>query len=172
MPLRSASLDLWLESSAPDTDVQVVLTELRPDGQEVYVQAGWLRASHRREDPARTEPTRPFHTHQAADVATSLLVPGKPELLRVEIRPFGHLFRKDSRLRVSVEAPAAVFGLWGFESLPTPARNVVHHGGDHASVLRLSRLPGHAAPDEARELPHCRSVVRQPCRPDPLGGAS
>ena len=40
------SVDLWLRSSAPDTDLQVTLSEIRPDGFETYVQSGWLRASH------------------------------------------------------------------------------------------------------------------------------
>src|SRR5262249_51085586 len=44
------SVDLWLRSSAPDTDLQVTLSEIRPDGLEMYVQNGWLRASHRRLD--------------------------------------------------------------------------------------------------------------------------
>ncbi len=43
----SGSVDLWLRSTAPDTDLEVTLSEVRPDGNEVYVQSGWLRASHR-----------------------------------------------------------------------------------------------------------------------------
>src|SRR5581483_7833252 len=48
-----ASLDLWLSSTASDTDLQATITEVRPDGQEEYVQRGWLRASHRKLDPRR-----------------------------------------------------------------------------------------------------------------------
>ena len=47
-----SSLDLYLKSSRPDTDLQVTLSEVRPDGNETYVQNGWLRASHRKLDPA------------------------------------------------------------------------------------------------------------------------
>ena len=49
--LGPGSVDLWLESTLPDTDLQVSLVEVRPDGQELYVQRGWLRASRRAEDP-------------------------------------------------------------------------------------------------------------------------
>src|SRR5829696_3242842 len=45
-----ASLDLRLRSSARDTDLQVTISEVRPDGRETYVQNGWLRASHRKLD--------------------------------------------------------------------------------------------------------------------------
>ena len=38
---------------ATDTDIQVTLSEIRPDGQETYVQSGWLRASRRVLDRAR-----------------------------------------------------------------------------------------------------------------------
>src|SRR5262249_48258603 len=40
-----SGVDLWLRSSAADTDLQVTLSEIRPDGLETYVQSGWLRAS-------------------------------------------------------------------------------------------------------------------------------
>ena len=42
-----ARLDLRISASAGDTDLQVTLSEIRPDGAETYVQNGWLRASHR-----------------------------------------------------------------------------------------------------------------------------
>jgi putative CocE/NonD family hydrolase len=161
--LGSASVDLSITSTAPDTDVQVVLTEVRPDGQEMYVQAGWLRASHRVEDVQRSEPTRPFHTHRREDWKP--LVPGAVERLRVEINPFGHVFRAGSSIRVWVEAPAKTFGLRSLEPLPFVSQNQVHHDAMHPSVLRLSTLPGRHAPTAH---PACGSVIRQPCRVDPL----
>src|SRR5262249_56028284 len=36
------SVDLLLRSSAADTDIQVTLSEIRPDGKETYVQSGCL----------------------------------------------------------------------------------------------------------------------------------
>ena len=57
--LGTASADLWITSTAPDTDLQVTLTEVRPDGQETFVQQGWLRASHRTLDPAALDADPP-----------------------------------------------------------------------------------------------------------------
>jgi predicted acyl esterase len=65
--LGSASLDLHLSSTGPDTDLEVTLSEVRPDGKEVFVQQGWLRASHRALDDTLSTATRPFQTHEAAD---------------------------------------------------------------------------------------------------------
>ena len=70
------SVDLTLSSTAPDTDLQVTLTEVRPDGQEVFVQQGWLRASHRAEDPALSTALRPYQTHVVTDALP--LVPMEP----------------------------------------------------------------------------------------------
>lgn len=157
--LGSGSLDLWLASTAVDTDLQVTLTEVRPDGQEVFVQSGWLRASHRKLDPAESTATRPYQTHQEAD--SELLTPGEATPMRIEIFPFGHVFRKDSKVRVYIEGPKFLPELWGFTSLPVPAANLVYHDEDHPSSLALPVLPGHRAPVG---FPTCGSVIRQPCR--------
>jgi hypothetical protein len=59
--IGNASVDLWLQSTATDTDLQVTITEVRPDGKEMFVQNGWLRASARKTGPDATE-LRPTHT--------------------------------------------------------------------------------------------------------------
>ena len=157
--LGDASVDLWLSSTAVDTDLQVTLTEVRANGEEIFVQQGWLRASHRALDQERSTPTRPFHTHQLADVAP--LRPGEPTPLRIEVLPFGHVFRAGSSLRLWVESPKTAPDLWAFA--PSPAAvNTVHHDAAHPSAVVLSVLPGQhaqAAP------PECGSpAIRQPCR--------
>ncbi len=43
----SGSADLWVAADAEDVDLEATLSEVRPDGQEMLVQSGWLRASHR-----------------------------------------------------------------------------------------------------------------------------
>jgi uncharacterized protein len=158
--LGSGSLDLWLASTAVDTDLQVTLSEVRPDGQEEYVQAGWLRASHRKLDPKQSTATRPYQTHQEAD--QEFLTPGTPTPMRIEIFPFGHVFRAGSRVRISIEGPKFLPELWGFAALPIPATNLVYHDAAHPSSLALAVLPGVTAPVG---LPTCGSVIRQPCRP-------
>ena len=160
--LGSASLDLFLSSTAPDTDLEVTLSEVRPDGKEVFVQQGWLRASHAKLDPALSTPTRPFQTHLATDVMP--LVPSVPSQLRVEIFPFGHVFREGSKVRITVAAPHVHPDLWGFTALPTPAQNTIHTGGTTASSLVLPLIPAETA---QAGYPACGgiSVLRnQPCR--------
>jgi uncharacterized protein len=158
-----ASLDLWLKSTATDTDLEATVTEVRPDGQETYVQRGWLRASHRKLDPKLSTVLRPFETHRRADAAP--LVPGKPTKVRLEIFPFAHAFRAGSRIRVWIEAPTGHTGFWAFQPIAQNAVNTVMRDRRHPSRLVLGRLPGERA---HAPLPPCDSLRNQPCRPDPL----
>lgn len=161
--LGPASLDLWLSSTAEDTDLQVSLVEVRPDGNELFVQRGWLRASHRTEVEGLSTPTRPWNPHTEASVTP--LVPGEVTPMRVEVWPVGHVFRAGSSLRLYVEAPV---GFTGFRQLaiePTPAVNTVHVGPDTPTRLVFHRVPGGVAP--APEHAACDSLANQPCRPSP-----
>jgi putative CocE/NonD family hydrolase len=162
--LGSGSVDLWLTATAPSTDLQVTLTEIRPDGQEVFIQQGWLRADQRAIDPHESTELKPVQTHQAEDVRA--LSPLEPSLARVEIFPFGHVVRAGSRIRVWVEAPTVLPQLWGFALDPTPSVVSVYRGGNHASSLVLPLIETQL-PEGASALPACGSVTRQPCRANP-----
>jgi uncharacterized protein len=88
-----SALKLFVSSSTQDADVFAVLRVFAPDGQEVVFQGaldphtpigqGWLRASHRKLDPERTRPYRPYHTHDERKPLT----PGAVVELDIEIWP-------------------------------------------------------------------------------------
>ena len=157
-----ASADLWLSSTATDTDLQVTITEIRPDGNELYVQRGWLRASHRALDKKQSTATRPFHTHAEKDVEP--LEPGVATPVRVEVWPSNHTFREGSALRMYVEAPLSVTGFRQLLINRTPAINTIHVGPETPSRLVVPVRPGASA---GAPLPECDSLVNQPCRPTP-----
>lgn len=156
------SADLWLAGTAGDADVQVTITEVRPDGQEMYVQRGWLRVSQRALDPARTTALRPFHKQ-----TTDSIMPmndGAAVFARVEIQKMGHLFRQGSRVRMWIDTPSQTGGFsfapyWQKQSL------YVLHNDKYDSVLRLGVLRDVKAPAERAA---CGEVLMQPCRPDPF----
>ena len=50
--IGAGAVQLWLKASTPSVDLQVTVSEVRPDGKETFVQNGWLRASERALDPA------------------------------------------------------------------------------------------------------------------------
>jgi uncharacterized protein len=155
-----ASADLWIQSEATDADLEVMLSEVRPDGKETYVSSGWLRASRRALSPDSTA-LRPVQTHLEADVAP--LPPGEWTLARVEIYPFAHAFRADSRLSVAVSTPGGNKGRWQFDVLQLGAgvTHSVSHSASHPSSLLLPVIPGVAVPTP---LPPCPSLRSQPCR--------
>jgi hypothetical protein len=160
--IGTASVDLWLGSTAPDVDLQVTLSEVRPDGQEVYVQNGWLRASRRKLDQAASSVLRPVHTHLAEDAEP--LPFGRVVEARVEIFPFAHVFRAGSRIRISVEAPGGSRPRWRFDALRAdgPVINTIARSRTAASRIVLPVVPGIEVPPD---LPPCPGLRLQPCRP-------
>jgi putative CocE/NonD family hydrolase len=175
----SGSADIWLSSTAlpagdgaagfpqelagvsSDTDLQITLTEVRPDGQEVYVARGWLRASHRKLDRARSTRLAPHHTHQQADARP--LVPGRPTRMRVQLWPFDYVFRKGSSVRLWIDAPTGATGGWSFDFIKTPAINSVYVDEKHPSAIVLGHLRRGRA---ETPLPPCDTLLNQPCRPN------
>ena len=156
-----SSLDLHLRSSAPDTDLQVTLSEVRPDGNETYVQNGWLRASHRKLDPRRSTSIDPVPTHLRRDAAS--LPRGRFSLVRVPIWPMAHAFRAGSRIRVTVEGTGGDRPRWQFASVDRGrTRNTVALGGRLASKLVLPVLAGAAA--QGTPLPPATALRGQPSR--------
>jgi predicted acyl esterase len=159
--IGNASVDLWMKSTAPDTDVQVTITEIRPDGKEMFVQNGWLRASARALAPDATE-LRPTHTFTQADAGP--LPPGQWSQVRVEVFPFAYVFRKGSRIRVIIDAPGASRPRWTFQALPAQPNeiNSINIGGDqYASSIVLPVIPGVKV---VGGLPPCPSLRGEPCR--------
>jgi hypothetical protein len=158
----SGSANIWLSSTAPDTDLQITLTEVRPDGKEVYVGRGWLRASQRALSRSRSTRLAPYQTDRQADVRA--LVPGRATRMRVQLWPFDYVFRKGSRIRLWIDAPTGLTGGWSLNFLNIPAVNSVYADARHPSAIVLGHLPGKAkAP-----LPACDTLLNQPCRPNPI----
>ncbi len=162
----SASADLWVSSTATDADLQVTLTEVRTDGQEMFVQRGWLRLSNRAQDDSRSTELRPWPIDSPDTMAS--LTPGVPVLGRVELNKFAHAFRAGSRLRLWIDTPSR-WGGYGFAPAALPATNRVWHDAAHPSRLVIGTVDAGAVPEV---LPACATVLKQPCRPDPLAAAA
>ena len=127
------SADLWISSDATDTDLEVTISEIRPDGTETYVQSGWLRASHRALDESASTENRPVHTHLESD--SSPLTPGEITPVRVEIFPVAHPFRAGSRIRVTIDVPGGNRGEWEFRTISNGEQVTIHHDAEHPSSI-------------------------------------
>jgi predicted acyl esterase len=99
---------LWLSSESTDADIFLVLRLFDPAGKEVTfigsndprtpVGLGWLRASQRKLDVAKSKPYRPWHSHDEEWPLT----PGEAVELDVEIWPTSIVVPPGYQLALSV----------------------------------------------------------------------
>ena len=147
----------------------MTLSELRPDGQEIYVQNGWLRASHRALDAVVDRAASPCIPTPSASAQP--LPAGQFVSARVALFPFAHIFRAGSRLRITVEAPGGNRPVLG---LRRPARERAPSSTTSAhSIGRPSQLVLPVIPNPPAGIPAALSAVRIGPRravpPDRLG---
>jgi uncharacterized protein len=165
--LGPGSVNLWLSSTAADTDIEVIISEVRPGGMEQYVQAGWLNVAQRALAPAgngprQSSPLRPYQTHTLA--SRQPLAPGKPVYARVELFPFEHVFRKGSSIRITIDSAMGRVestGLWGLTAPRTPFTDTIYASPARPSQVVLGLIPGATA---RAPLPACANIAGEPCR--------
>jgi hypothetical protein len=145
-------MNLWVSSTSEDMDLFVTLRNIAPDGKDVCevgqhgqpipcLTKGWLRASHRKLDPARSLPYRPYHAHNER----FWLDPGEPVECQVEIWPTCIVLKKGHKLRVDIQ-PRDGVGSAPYTHYHADynagAVNTVYAGGSKASYLMLPIIPG------------------------------
>jgi predicted acyl esterase len=134
-----ASLELRLSSSAPETGIWAVLSDVSPDGTPHPVASGRLLSSYPNVDRKRSLRDRrtgaivqPYGVFDRKTPAA----PGAERLYRIEFWPIGNRFKRGHRLRLHILGTSAA-------SLPgAPAVNTVRVGGRGGSRLLFPVLPG------------------------------
>jgi hypothetical protein len=158
----TGSLSSWIRSSAPYVDLQVTVSEVRPDGIETYVQSGWLR-SDARKLTATSTPLNAVPTLRKADARP--MPRGRYAPVTIPLYYEGHVYRAGSRIRVTLSAPGGDQPIWAFaETQPRHRRANLSVARSRAmpSRLVLPEVPGSAAPTG---LPPCPGLRGEPCRP-------
>jgi predicted acyl esterase len=175
-----ASLDLMLKSTAAVTDLQVTVTEVRPEGLctdqtagctnssplEQYITSGFLRSSNRTLTAASTA-LDPVPTYLASDKKN--LPPGRFTLVRIPVDPIAHTFRAGTALRIVISAPGGDRPSWTFQTPATHNQvlDTVSLGGASGSTLVVNQVAG-VVPTPT--LPACGALRGEPCRAyQPLG---
>ncbi|HUI25126.1 MAG TPA: CocE/NonD family hydrolase [Candidatus Kryptonia bacterium] len=145
-------LKLWMSSSSDDADLFAVVRKIDRDGREVTFPGpmpggspmaaayGWLRASHRKLDPARSTPWRPFHTHDELQK----LRPDEIVPVEIEIWPTSVVFERGDRLVLEVGAKDDPLSSFQHDDPRDRARtgtNTIHTGGAFDSHLLLPIIP-------------------------------
>ncbi len=162
---------LFVASSTKDADLFLIVRVFDPQGGELTfmgstdpntpIANGWLRASHRRLDPTKSTPYRPYHPHDRVEPLTpgeiyecdveivtscivvpagwrvALTVRGKDYEYEGELSEFGKTFHYGTRGTGGMthadpdDRPADVFG----------GRVTLHAGGARESYLLLPIIP-------------------------------
>jgi uncharacterized protein len=168
--IGAGAVHLWVRSSTPDVDLQATVTEVRPDGNETFVQNGWMRASERKLATSannlfkqRSTLLEPIPSEAAADVRP---MPAN-RFVEVVIPLYyeGHVYRAGSRIRVTIAAPNGTQPVWSFsQTVPNgTARVSIEFSRSMPSSLILPVVPGVDVPTG---LPPCPSLRNEPCRPN------
>jgi predicted acyl esterase len=144
-------LNLWVSSSAEDMDIYATIRNIDPAGKDVCevgqrgepvgcVTKGWLRASHRKLDPEKSFPYRPYHAHDER----WWLEPDEIVECQVEIWPTSMVFKKGHKLRLDVTprdgAASGHFTHYNAD-YNAGAKNSLYSGGDKLSWLMLPIIP-------------------------------
>ncbi len=141
-------------AGADDTDLEVTLSEVRPNGTEVYVQSGWLRASHRKLDAAGVDEDLAGPHRPARPTPVRCPRVGSRKV-RVELFPFAQPFRAGSRIRITVDAPGGARPLWAFDTIAHGERVTIATDKQHRSRLVLPVVAGIKVPAVRRPAGRC-----------------
>ncbi|MGI8507249.1 MAG: CocE/NonD family hydrolase, partial [Solirubrobacteraceae bacterium] len=160
--IGGGAVQLWLKASAPSVDLQVTVSEVRPDGKETFVQNGWVRADERKLDAAQSTLLEPVPSLRAADVTP--LPKGRYTEVTVPLYYEGHVYRRGSRIRLTVSAPGGDQPVWAFaQTSPRGIASVsIAHSRRYPSRVILPVVPSVSVPTG---LPPCPGLRGEPCRP-------
>jgi len=154
------AVQVWIKSSAPSVDLQVTVSEVRPDGKETFVQDGWLRADERKLTSTSTL-LAPVPTLRKADVAP--LPKGHWTEVTVPLYYEGHVYRQGSRIRITLAAPGGAQPIWAFADTSPHGHATVElaYARQMPSRLVLPVVPGIKVPTGR---PPCPGLRGEPCR--------
>jgi predicted acyl esterase len=165
--IGAGAIKLWVESSTPDVDLQATVSEVAPDGNETFVQNGWMRASERKlattsenifkQTPTELEPIPTFR--RMVPMPAGKFVP-----VTIPLYYEGHAYRAGSRIRVTIAAPNGTQPIWSFSNTQpegtTGNVSIAFSPAKPSSVI-LPIVPGVSVPTAQ---PACPSLRNNPCR--------
>ncbi len=159
----SGHADLWLRSESSEAAIELVLSEITPDGDEIRIQNGVLRAGFPVDEDRSDDLT--IQVRYDPDAYEPLPV-GEYRLVRIPIFPVAHPLRAGSQLRLQINTPGGDLPLWFFENVDPGGADVgytIGRGGGIASSIVLPVLPAGELEVPA-ERPLCGALRGQPCR--------
>jgi len=156
--LGRVQVRFYAASQNADTDFEIDLHDVYPNGDIQYLQRGQLRASVRAIDQDDSTPDHVAHAYRTPEY----LVPGRIYEFQLSLPPLGAVVRQGHRLQLSILAPSPIpQPAWGLLPVGMPGQNTIYASSRYPSDIVVPTIPGAAA--EAPE-PACGSLAAQPCR--------
>jgi uncharacterized protein len=166
----AGSVTVWVKSSTPDVDLTATVSEVSEEGNETFVQNGWMRASERK--LASSKNAKNLFKQPSTELEPI------PSLLASKIRPMplgyakiviplyfeGHAYRAGSRIRITIAGPNGTQPIWSFHHTQpegTTSSDSVVFSSRKPSRLTLPVVPGVSVPTEQ---PPCPSLRNENCR--------
>jgi uncharacterized protein len=159
--LGAGELQVWVRSEARNVDLQATVSEVRPDGRETFVQSGWLRTGARKVVRTESRITEPVPNLKRR--AEKTLPKGRFVKVRIPLYYQGHVYRKGSRLRVTLSAPGGDQPIWAFAQAQPEATPWVAVAHTRKLDSRLV-LPVVSKFETPTGLPSCPGLRGEPCR--------
>jgi uncharacterized protein len=160
--IGAGAVHAWVKSSKRNVDLQVTISEVRPDGKETFVQGGWLRSSFRKLDRSKSTLLEPWPSGRLRDMRK--LPRHRYAKLTIPLYYEGHAYRAGSRIRVRITAPNGDQPIWSFgETAPSKGTAKVRIGYGKKRPSRLI-LPVVAGVNVPTGLPPCPGLRGEPCR--------
>jgi predicted acyl esterase len=163
----AGAIHLWVKSSTPDVDLQATVSEVSPEGNETFVQDGWMRASERalaktannifKQTPTLLEPIP--SVKKMTPMPAGRFVP-----ITIPLYFEGHVYRAGSRVRLTIAGPNGTQPIWSStETQPAggTAQVSIKFSPTKAASLILPIVPGVSVPTTQ---PACPSLRNEPCR--------
>jgi predicted acyl esterase len=161
--LGSAQITLYFSTEQKDTDFMVVMHDISPSGETLYLQRSFLRASHRMVDPTKSSSHWVYHPHEKIEE----LIAGQVYAIRMSMPEVGHVLRRGHSLELVILAPSVTPGPdWGPLPLALPGINTIYHSLQHPSSVLIPVIPGLKARAPALKCGVLGQELFQPCRPD------
>jgi predicted acyl esterase len=97
------ALYLYAAIDTDDTNWMAKLLDVAPTGKATEITTGWLKASHREIDAAKSKPWQPHHPHTKSDPVT----PGEIYEYAIWMGQISNVFRKDHRIQLEIRSVEA-----------------------------------------------------------------
>jgi len=134
------ALNFYASLSTEDANWFVYIKDIDVDGSERVVSKGWLKASHREIDDAKSKPYQPFHRHTKS-------IPVEPEKIyeyAIDIRETSNVFRAGHRLQLVIRGQDSpwddqfmIFHLCNMRE----TQHTIYHTAECPSYLLLPIIP-------------------------------